>query len=88
MNMPFLQGVSELHNASFNPQGTSEKVFERLQQYFGQKIGGVTTSGNDFINQFVPGQPFVGANSFTATVERVGNPDASNTMLNEEQLSK
>ena len=88
MNMPFLQGVSELHNASFNPQGTSEKFFERMQQYFGQKIGGVITSGNDFINQFVPGQPFVGANSFTATVERVGNPDASNVMLNEEQLIK
>ena len=52
MNMPFLQGVSELHNASFNPQGTSEKFFERMQQYFGQKIGGVITSGNDFINQF------------------------------------
>ena len=88
MNMPFLQGVSELHKASFNPQGTTEKFIERIQIYLGQKAGGVVTSGNDFINQFLPGQPLIGATSFTATLERVGNPDASNVMLDEEQLLK
>ena len=88
MNMPFLQGVSELHGASFNPQGTTQKLAERLSQYLGQKVGNVRTSTGDFINQFLPGQPIIGASSFTATLERVGNPDASNTMLNEEQLLK
>jgi len=77
-----------LHNASFNPQGTTEKFIERMQIYLGQKVGGVTTATNDFINKFLPGQPLIGANSFTATLERVGNPDASNVMLDEEQLIK
>jgi len=88
MSLPFLQGISELHNASFNPQGTTEKFIERMQIYLGQKVGGVTTATNDFINKFLPGQPLIGANSFTATLERVGNPDASNVMLDEEQLIK
>ena len=86
MNMPFLQGISELNKASFNPQGTSEHFFERMGQYFGQKGGNVITAGGDFLNTWLPGQPFIGASSFTATMERVNNPEASNTMLNQEQL--
>ena len=89
MNMPFLQGVSELTKAMGNPHGTNEDVMDRFVKYFGEQSGGVVFSNIGVVDQYL-GLPSTlnvpGATSFTRTLERVQNPYASNTMLNEEQL--
>ena len=98
-NMPYLQGVSELMMAAGNPYASQEDTFQRFGKYFGEQL---TSVGTNAIGQFggigldtmvnTPLSYFsdfqlVGQTSFRATLERLQNPNASNTMLNEDQLA-
>ena len=93
-NMPFLQGVSELMAAAGGSFQTQEDFFERMAKFAGSQTGSVGTNvlGNldrstfglmSYASEWLTdGQyPIVAQNSFYATLERLNNPIASNTML-------
>jgi len=89
-----LQGVSELMAAAGGSFQTQEDFFERMAKFAGSQTGSVGTNvlGNldrstfglmSYASEWLTdGQyPIVAQNSFYATLERLNNPIASNTML-------
>jgi hypothetical protein len=87
-NMPFLQGVSELAKAVGNPYGVPEGFGERFVKFVGKKAGDVAFTATGMVDMYTPGIDIVGATAFTGLMDRINNPDASNTALSEEQLIK
>ena len=87
-NMPFLQGVSELTKAIGNPYGVPEGFGERFGKFVGKKAGDVAFTATGMVDMYTPGIDIVGATAFTGLMDRINNPDASNTALSEEQLIK
>lgn len=95
-NLPFLQGVSELTSAIGGWNNTTEDTFQRLINFGVSKatdVGGAFVGsldrstfglGSYMANQM--GVPYVGNDSFLATMERLNNPLSSNTMLTDKQL--
>ena len=87
MNLPFLQGVSDIFQMAGNPYGDKDAFFTRLQKTFGELGTNVGMTVTSEINTYLPeSMELPGASSFTRTLERVGNPEASNTMLSAEQI--
>ena len=92
-NMPFLQGVAEMTKMATG-QGSTEDFGNRAAAWVGAQAGNVGTNvlGNldraSFglmsyaANELSDGKyPMVSQNSFQATMERLNDPKASNTML-------
>ena len=87
MNLPFLQGVSDIFQMAGNPYGDKDQFFVRLQKTIGELGTNVGMTVTNEINTYLPeSMELPGASSFTRTLERVGNPEASNTMLTAEQI--
>ena len=93
-NMPFLQGVAELTAAAGGSFQTKEDFGKRIAKWAGSQIGSVGTNviGNldrslgglpGYAANYLSGgrYPLIGQNSFYATMERLNNPEMSNTML-------
>jgi hypothetical protein len=85
MNMPFLQGTSELVKAVANPYGKKEDIITRLTEFAAKKVTDVGLTATGVVNMYT-GLPIVGSTAFSGVMDRVANPEASNVMLNEEQL--
>ncbi|MGB0718368.1 MAG: hypothetical protein ACPGO7_03465, partial [Alphaproteobacteria bacterium] len=92
--MPFLQGVSDLMAAAGNSHQSKEDFFERMQKFVGKQVGNVGTNvignmdraafglGSYASNYLTDGKyPLLAQNSLYATIERIKNPEASNTNL-------
>lgn len=87
MNLPFLQGVSDIFQMAGNPYGDKDVFFTRLQKTIGELGTNVGMTVTNEINTYLPeSMELPGASSFTRTLERVGNPESSNTMLSAEQI--
>ena len=87
MNLPFLQGVSDIFRMAGNPYGDKDQFFTRLQKTLGELGTNVGMTVTNEINTYLPeSMELPGASSFTRTLERVGNPESSNTMLTKEQI--
>ena len=87
MNLPFLQGVSEIFKAGGNPYGNKDDLFKRLTKTLSGIGGDIAMTVTNEINTYLPEQfELPGASSFTRTLERIGNPMANNTMLTTEQI--
>ncbi len=93
-NMPFLQGVSELMSAAGGSFQTQEDFFERISKFAGSQVASVGTNVVGNLDRSVGGlgsyaaewltdgkYPLIAQNSFYATLERLNNPEMSNTML-------
>jgi hypothetical protein len=93
-NMPFLQGVSELMSAAGGSFQTQEDFFERISKFAGSQVASVGTNVIGNLDRSVGGlgsyaaewltdgkYPLIAQNSFYATLERLNNPEMSNTML-------
>ena len=95
-NLPFLQGVSELTSAIGGWNNTTEDTFQRLINFGVAKVTDVGGAVTGTIDRNLFGLPsyiasqagveYVGNDSFRATLERVNNPNASNTMITDDQL--
>jgi len=95
-NLPFLQGVSELMSAFGGWNNTSEDLGQRLINFAiskGTDVGASVVGSADRASfgmvSYLADQadiPYVGNDSFLATMERVNNPEARNTMPTNEQL--
>jgi hypothetical protein len=87
MNLPFLQGVSEIFKMAGNPYGSKDDFFTRLQKTLAGIGGDVAMTVTSELNTYLPESfELPGASSFTRTIERIGNPMANNTMLTTEQI--
>ena len=63
------------------------RFFTRLQKTIGELGTNVGMTVTNEINTYLPeSMELPGASSFTRTLERVGNPESSNTMLSAEQI--
>lgn len=95
-NMPFLQGVAELQAAAGGQFQTKEDFIERMAKWTGAQVGNVGTNVIGNIDRATFGLPSYAVNtlsggeynlisqsSFSALMERMHNPIASNTMLGE-----
>ena len=93
-NMPFLQGVSELMSAAGGSFQTQEDFFERMSKFAGSQVASVGTNVLGNLDRSLGGlpsyaaeylsdgkYPLISQNSFYATMERLNNPEMSNTML-------
>ena len=93
-NMPFLQGVSELMSAAGGSFQTQEGFWERISKFAGSQVASVGTNVVGNLDRSVGGlgsyaaewltdgkYPLIAQNSFYATLERLNNPEMSNTML-------
>ena len=86
MNMPFLQGVSELVKAVGNPYGVPEGFGERIGKFVGKKGSDVIFTATGMVDMYTPGIDIIGATAFSGLIDRIKNPEASSTRLSEEQL--
>ena len=87
MNLPFLQGVSEIFKMAGNPYGSKDDFFTRMQKTIAGIGGDVAMTATSELNTYLPESfELPGASSFTRTLERIGNPMANNTMLTTEQI--
>ena len=95
-NMPFLQGVAELQSALGGSYQTKEDFANRMAKWLGTQVGSVGTNVIGNIDRATFGLPSYAVNtlsggeynlisqsSFSALMERMNNPLASNTMLQE-----
>ena len=95
-NMPFLQGIAELQAAAGGQYQTKEDFIKRMAKWTGQTVGSVGTNVIGNIDRATGGLPSYAVNtlsggeynlisqsSFSALMERMHNPLASNTMLSE-----
>ena len=95
-NMPFLQGVAELQSALGGSFQTKEDFANRMSKWLGTQVGSVGTNVIGNIDRATFGLPSYAVNtlsggeynlisqsSFSALMERMNNPLASNTMLQE-----
>ncbi len=95
-NMPFLQGVAELQSALGGSYQTKEDFANRMAKWLGTQVGNVGTNVIGNIDRATFGLPSYAVNtlsggeynlisqsSFSALMERMNNPLASNTMLQE-----
>lgn len=95
-NMPFLQGVAELQSALGGSYQTKEDFGKRFAKWLGTQTGSVGTNVIGNIDRATFGLPSYAVNtlsggeynlisqsSFSALMERMNNPLASNTMLQE-----
>ena len=95
-NMPFLQGVAELQAAAGGQFQTKEDFIKRMAKWTGGQVGNVGTNVIGNIDRAAFGLPSYAVNtlsggeynlisqsSFSALMERMHNPVASNTMLGE-----
>ena len=93
-SLPFLQGVSELMAAAGGSFQTQEDLLERIFKFAGGQVASVGTNVLGNVNRSLGGLPAYGAewlsdgkyplinqNSFSATMERLNDPEMSNTML-------
>jgi len=86
LNLPFLQGLSDVVKIVQNPYDDKDHIMERLFiQFPAEKLSEIGLTATGMVNQYT-NLPIVGSTSFTRTLERVQNPTASNTMLTERQL--
>tara|TARA_R100000808_G_scaffold468_2_gene2406 strand:+ start:2834 stop:5881 length:3048 start_codon:yes stop_codon:yes gene_type:complete len=98
-NMPFMQGVAELVEVVGNKYDDTDNWGENVLRYFGRKggsftmsVGGKMDENLDLISLglkplFVDDYVFVGSTSFSATMERMSDPNKSNTMLTDDQIN-
>lgn len=95
-NMPFLQGVAELQSALGGSYQTKEDFANRMAKWLGTQVGSVGTNVIGNIDRATFGLPnyavntlsggeynLISQSSFSALMERMNNPLASNTMLQE-----
>lgn len=99
--MPFLQGISELTDATFNRGGNPEKFMDRMIMWLGETSGNVANNIAGSANRMTGGGvnklanlayeynsafPIIPADSFSATMERFNDPTMSSVELSEEYL--
>tara|TARA_R100001440_G_scaffold16299_1_gene27796 strand:- start:313 stop:3177 length:2865 start_codon:yes stop_codon:yes gene_type:complete len=95
-NMPFLQGVAEFQAAAGGQFQTKEDFIKRMAKWTGAQVGNVGTNVVGNIDRATFGLPSYAVNTlsdgkynlisqsaFSALMERMHNPLASNTMLGE-----
>jgi len=95
-NMPFLQGVAEFQAAAGGQFQTKEDLVQRMAKWMGETAGSVGTNVVGNIDRATFGLPsyavdtisggeykLIGQSSWSALMERMHNPLASNTMLGE-----
>jgi len=95
-NMPFLQGVAEFQAAAGGQYQSKEDFLQRIAKWSGQTIGSVGTNVVGNIDRATFGLPsyavdtlsggkynLISQSAFSALMERMHNPLASNTMLGE-----
>lgn len=95
-NMPFLQGVAEFQAAAGGQYQSKEDFLQRIAKWSGQTIGSVGTNVVGNIDRATFGLPsyavdtlsggkynLISQSAFSALMERMHNPLASNTMLPE-----
>ena len=93
-SLPFLQGVSELAAAAGGSFQTKEDLGNRMAKWLGTQTASVGTNVIGNVDQALGGLPsyavdtlsggkyqLIGQTSFYATMERLNNPNMSNTML-------
>ena len=95
-NLPFLQGISELTSAIGGFNNTTEDLGQRLINFGVSKgtdifagTAGATDRATFGLLSYLASTtdiPFMGSDSFLATMEKVNNPEASNTMPTQKQL--
>ena len=89
MNLPFLQGVSDVFKMAGNPYGDKEDFFKRLQKTLGKLGGQVAMTATNELNTYLPEDfELPGASSFTRNIERISNPEGSNIKLTQEQIQE
>ncbi len=87
MNLPFLQGVSDIFKMAGNPYGSKDDFFTRMQKTLSGIAGDVAMTATSELNTYLPESfELPGASSFTRTMERISNPMANNTMLSADQI--
>ena len=95
--LPFLKGVSDLGMVMINPSGDTANTLERILKFAGKQVGDIAMNvggavegrmslgtigmATDYLASKGYDVPHFGSTSFTATMERLVSPDASNTML-------
>ena len=96
-SLPFLQGVAEFNEMLFNKYEKPEKFIERFQKFVATRITDVGLTATSQLIEGVPaatvrkytslniGSP--GATSFTATMERLGDPYKSSTRVRKDQVN-
>ena len=97
--IPFLQGIAEFQNIVGDRFATGETNGARILKWLGTRTAGVATNiggqaesfttlgGGTLMRKVGVDYPFIGANSFMATMERISDPYKSNTMLAPDQIS-
>ena len=97
--IPFLQGVAEFQNIVGDRFASGETRGARILKWLGTRTAGVasniggqaetftTLGGGSLMRNLGVDYPFIGANSFMATMERISDPYKSNTMLAPDQIS-
>ena len=97
-SIPFMQGFAEFSNMIGDRYESGETRGARIAKWLGSRTAGFATSiggqaetftslgGVSLMRKVGIDVPFIGSNSFSATLERIGDPYKSNTMLTEEQL--
>ena len=97
--VPFLQGVSEFQNLVFDRFEDAESRGNKLLSWLGTRTANVATNVGGQLETFTSlgtgsilrtmgvDYPFIGSNSLMATLERIGDPSKSNTLLAPDQIT-
>ena len=97
--VPFLQGVSEFQNLVFDRFEDAESRGNKLLSWLGTRTANVATNVGGQAETFTSlgtgsilrkmgvDYPFIGSNSLMATLERIGDPSKSNTLLAPDQIT-
>ena len=95
-SIPFMQGLAEFSNMVGDRHQSGDNLNKRLIKWIADRGANfVQTAGAGLENASLVGPiarasgakyPLIGATSFTATLERLSDPHASNTMLTQDQV--
>jgi len=98
-SVPFLQGVSEFQNLVFDRFEDAESRGNKILSWLGTRTANVATNVGGQAETFTSlgagsilrtmgvDYPFIGSNSLMATLERIGDPSKSNTLLAPDQIT-
>ena len=97
-SIPFMQGFAEFTNMVGDRYNSGDNAGARIMKWLGSRSGSFLTNvggqaetltslgAGSLMRKVGIDYPFIGSTSFTATLERVSDPFASNTMLTPDQV--
>lgn len=93
-SIPFMQGLADIGTLLADRHNTGEKKLERLTRFLATRLTDASLSASSnlggigyYFSEEGGNYPFVGSSSFHATLERISKPEASLTMITDEQLA-